>query len=90
MAAMPLKRKFLEHKGVLMSTVIDTCGLSCPQPVLMFLNAIKGGENGPLEVLVDNDASLENITRAGKNRGFSVSREDAGSGIIRLKMVKNA
>ena len=30
-----------------MSTTIDTRGLSCPQPVLMFLTAVKGDAQGP-------------------------------------------
>ena len=30
-----------------MSTTIDTRGLSCPQPVLMFLTAVKGDDHGP-------------------------------------------
>lgn len=45
-----------------MATLIDTCGLSCPQPVLMFLTAAKKQPEGPFSVLVDNDASRENVT----------------------------
>lgn len=60
-----------------MSTFIDTCGLSCPQPVLMVLQAIKNadvpsGAGHRLEVLVDNDCSRENVTRAAENRGYTV------------------
>ncbi|MEG2171949.1 MAG: sulfurtransferase TusA family protein [Desulfovibrionaceae bacterium] len=53
-------------------TMIDTRGLSCPQPVLMVLKAVKNGDTGPFTVLVDNDCSLENVTRAAQNRGFRV------------------
>ena len=35
-----------------MATLIDTCGLSCPQPVLMFLTAVKKEPDGPFSVLV--------------------------------------
>lgn len=58
-----------------MSMTIDTRGLSCPQPVLMVLQAISGGETGLLTVVVDNDCSLENVTRAAQNRGFTVLTE---------------
>ena len=36
-----------------MSTLIDTRGLSCPQPVLLFLTAVRENANGPFSVLVD-------------------------------------
>ncbi len=70
-----------------MAVLIDTRGLSCPQPVLLFLNAAKEG-NGPFSVLVDNDASRENISRAARNRGFSVEPADEGQGITRLELHK--
>ncbi len=70
-----------------MAVLIDTRGLSCPQPVLLFLNAAKEG-NGPFSVLVDNDASRENISRAARNRGFNVEPADEGQGITRLELHK--
>lgn len=71
-----------------MSTRIDTTGLSCPQPVLLFLNAIKAEANGPFEVLTDNDASRENVSRAAHNRGFTVQETAEGSGLTRLDIRK--
>ena len=71
-----------------MSVLIDTRGLSCPQPVLLFLNAAKTGD-GPFSVLVDNDASLENVSRAARNRGFSVTNSDEGQGVTRLEIEKS-
>ncbi len=41
---------------------IDTRGLSCPQPVVLVLNEIKNGK-GDFEVLLDNEASCENVKR---------------------------
>lgn len=72
-----------------MSMIIDTCGLSCPQPVLLVLHAIKNadvssGADQTLEVLVDNDCSRENVIRAAQNRGYAVevgtpaATDDAG------------
>lgn len=72
-----------------MSTTIDTRGLSCPQPVLMFLTAAKADEQGPFSVLVDNDASLENVSRAARNRGFTVSTTEEGEGITRIDIRKD-
>ena len=43
---------------------IDTRGLSCPQPLVLFHQAIAENADTPLDVLVDNEASLENVTRA--------------------------
>lgn len=71
-----------------MSVLLDTCGLSCPQPVLLFLNAAKTGD-GPFSVLVDNDASRENVSRAARNRGFSVDSTDEGQGVTKLELHKD-
>jgi len=66
-----------------MATLIDTCGLSCPQPVLMFLTAAKKQPDGPFSVLVDNEASRENVTRAARNSGEE-------NGIWRLEIARQA
>ena len=54
---------------------IDTSGLSCPEPVLKTKLALK---NKPqtLEVLVDNEAALQNVTRFLDNSGYKTSHED--------------
>jgi len=72
-----------------MSTTIDTRGLSCPQPVLMFLTAVKTDAQGPFSVLVDNDASLENVSRAARNRGFAVTTTDESDGATRIDISKS-
>lgn len=72
-----------------MATKIDTCGLSCPQPVLMFLNALKKEADGEFDVLVDTDASKENVTRAAKNHGFSVEPVEEGDDVVRLEIRRN-
>ena len=53
-----------------MAKVIDTCGLSCPQPVLMVHEAARSGDKA-LDVLVDNEASRENVTRAAEKLGVN-------------------
>lgn len=51
--------------------VIDTCGRSCPEPVLMTKKAIAEGGSS-YEILVDNQTALGNVTRFAGNHGFSV------------------
>ena len=52
-----------------MSTTIDTRGLSCPQPVIMALEAMRKEENKELVVLVDTDTARENVSRAAAGLG---------------------
>ncbi len=63
-----------------MSKIVDARGLSCPQPVLMTLDAIKSGTDSELEVIVDNMASRENVVRAAESKGWNVSdiKDNAG------------
>lgn len=63
-----------------MNKTIDARGLSCPQPVLMTLDVIKSCAEKEVHVIVDNEASKENVIRASENKGWTVSeiREDAG------------
>lgn len=83
----------LQKGGIML--LVDTRGLSCPQPVLMVLNTIKTTD-GPLSVLVDNDCSLENVSRAAANRGFSVESSPVDKmeydeeGLTRLVLRKSA
>jgi TusA-related sulfurtransferase len=57
--------------------VIDTRGMSCPQPVLMTKKAVAGSaSSSTVEVLVDNAAALGNVTRFLKSAGFKTV--DAG------------
>lgn len=72
-----------------MVTLIDTCGLSCPQPVLMFLTAVRQQSDGPFSVLVDNEASRENVTRAARNSGFQVAEHEE-NGVWRLEISRQA
>lgn len=53
------------------TTTIDARGLSCPQPVLMAFEAMKKVQNGCLEILVDNEASQENVRRAVVSKGWT-------------------
>lgn len=55
-----------------MTTTVDARGLSCPQPVIMALGAMKNGNEEELVVLVDTDTSKENVSRAAASQGWQV------------------
>jgi len=73
-----------EHK---MSEKVDARGLSCPQPVLMAVSKMKELGAGEIEIVVDNEVSRENITRAATNQGWGVTevKEDGEECRLRLK-----
>lgn len=56
---------------------IDACGLSCPQPVLMTLEAIKK-EIFPITVTVDTNVACENIQRLARNKNCTVTIKKDG------------
>jgi len=56
-----------------MTITIDARGLSCPQPVLMFLEAVKSPGDKEFEVLVDTEASKENVSRAAESQNCRVT-----------------
>ena len=64
----------------------DTRGLSCPQPLILFHQALAENAAEPLDVLVDNEASLENVTRAAEKKGWTVAARDEGDGVFRLEL----
>ena len=55
-----------------MSKIVDARGLSCPQPVLMTLDVIASGTDNEIQVLVDNEASKENVARAAESKGCTI------------------
>ena len=52
---------------------VDARGFSCPMPVVMVQKAVKCDSPAALEVLVDNQCSVENVTRFAENSGYKVS-----------------
>lgn len=69
---------------------VDTRGLSCPQPLVMIHDLIQDSTLNELDVLVDNQASLENITRAATKQGFQVTPTPEGEAdVIKLQLRRN-
>lgn len=67
---------------------VDARGLSCPQPVILFTKANREDGQTPMDVLVDNEVSAENVTRAARKNGWTVTRKDEGDGVARLELRK--
>ena len=55
--------------------MLDTSGFSCPEPVIMTKKALKDRPES-LDVIVDNVASRENVTRYAEAVGYNVKRTD--------------
>ena len=53
--------------------MIDARGFSCPMPVVMVQKAVKNGTPAELEVLVDNQCAVENITRYARSQGYTTT-----------------
>lgn len=58
--------------------MIDARGLSCPIPVVMTQKAIQKDAPATLEVLVDAQVAVENITRCAHSHGYEIAVEAQG------------
>ena len=67
--------------------LIDARGLGCPKPVMMAEEALSKISEGTMEILVDNEASANNLVRFSKKNGFysEMLRED---NLWRVKIAK--
>ena len=52
--------------------MIDARGLACPLPVIQVQRAIEKNHPDTLEVLVDNNPAVQNVTRFAKRAGYAV------------------
>ncbi len=66
--------------------VIDARGLSCPEPVILLMKAMKKGEK-TYTILVDNAAAKENTTRYAESQGYHASVQEV-NGEIELCFTK--
>jgi len=56
------------------NVTVDARGRSCPEPVIMTKNALKSADT--LEVMVDNQTALENVSRFLRKSGKDVSHKE--------------
>lgn len=67
--------------------MVDARGYACPMPVVMVQKEVKASQPQQLEVLVDNQCALENVTRFANNQGYSVTstKEDEDFRLVLTK-----
>lgn len=58
--------------------MIDARGFSCPMPVVMVQKELKKSTPAELDVLVDNQTALENVTRFAGSQGYQVDSVPEG------------
>lgn len=69
-----------------MAVIVDACGRSCPEPVLLTKKAL-ASKGDHYEGLVDNVTAKENVTRFAKNAGYTVSVSQEED-VYRLSLTK--
>lgn len=67
--------------------MIDARGYVCPMPVVMVQKEVKKNAPAALEVLVDNQCAVENVTRFGGSQGYQVAVQPEGPD-FRLTLTK--
>ena len=58
--------------------MIDARGFSCPMPVVMVQKELKKMAPAELDVLVDNQCAVENVTRFAKTQRYQVTSAQDG------------
>lgn len=53
-------------------TIIDCRDMPCPQPVMKLLELLKASRPSDLEVIVDNQAAFENVSRFLRSKGYEL------------------
>lgn len=59
--------------------MVDARGQSCPIPVVMTRKALEKEKPARLEVLVDAQVAVENVTRYAQSQGYQVKAEPQGT-----------
>lgn len=62
--------------------MIDARGYVCPMPVVMVQKEVKSASPAKLQVLVDNQCAVENVTRFGSGQGYQVSVQSKGDDFL--------
>ncbi len=66
--------------------MIDARGRSCPEPVIMIKKAMESKDKR-YEMLVDNQVSVENVSRFARHSGYQVSVSET-NGDYKLTITK--
>ena len=71
-----------------MDLTVDALGDKCPVPVVKAKKALATIDEGTLEMLVDNETSVKNLTSFAKSQKCEVSSEQLGDEKYSVKIVK--
>ena len=66
---------------------LDARGYLCPMPVVMVQKEIKANNPAQLEVLVDNQAAVANVSRFAASAGYKAAVEPQGQDFL-LRLTK--
>lgn len=71
--------------------ILDCRGLACPKPVIMTKKELENMVSGEIEVIVDNEAAKENVSKLANNLGvaFEIKERDSFYHIILKKEAKD-
>ena len=73
-----------------MNLTVDAMGDKCPVPVVKAKKALATMDEGTLEVLVDNETSVTNLTSFAKSKNCEVTSEQLGEERYSVKIMKAA
>ena len=67
---------------------VNAMGDACPIPVVKTKNAVKelGEAGGVVETLVDNEISVQNLTKMANQKGYGVKSEKLGENQFKVTM----
>ncbi|WP_051309025.1 sulfurtransferase-like selenium metabolism protein YedF [Desulfogranum japonicum] len=77
------RKLYISKRNNVKPTTLDCLGLPCPQPVIQTKDALESGAP-VVEVLVDNEASQNNILRFAKSRGCDAEAESTPEGNYKI------
>lgn len=63
---------------------VDARGLACPQPVILARRAMVGGQ--PVQVLVDNQVAVDNLTRMARSAGWNTAVRQTGTRVFEVDL----
>ncbi len=66
---------------------LDCTGLNCPEPVLRAKAQLERDLQAAFIVVVDNEASRENVLRFGKSQGCEVSAKGGDNGLFYITLI---
>jgi selenium metabolism protein YedF len=58
--------------------ILDCRGLTCPKPVILTKKELEIAENSEIEVLVDNEAARENVSKYAQSQGYTYNVKEEG------------